>query len=144
MKTVKLVDITVKEVPYYGYNEVQYYHRESSEYIPYKDGLLHCDATVKTKVVPITHVCQVGKEDVAVAYTEKFEEICGIPIRLLKKSKEEAEKNAQSAFRDLSITNEKLKKVEYLKEIKRHELKKYTSASFIQRLKYLFTGDLSN
>jgi len=135
MKTVKLVDITVKEVPYYGYNEVQYYHRESSEYIPYKDGLLHCDATVKTKVVPITHICQVGKEDVAVAYTEEFEEVCVIPIRMLIREKKEWKELAELYCKKYPI-------LEVERDTYFLNLKHFKEATFFQRLKYLFTVEL--
>jgi len=82
------------------------------------------DFQVQEKIVPIIHLCEVGRPDVLVALTEEAENLLGVPVRALVQRTKEAEFQAERGF---------------------HVERKYRTLTYVvmrmgvwQRLKFLF------
>jgi hypothetical protein len=56
------------------------------------------EMTVTEQVVPITHLCQPGKPDLYIAYSEEVEELIGMPFRTILREKNQAQAALQTAL----------------------------------------------
>ena len=114
----------------HGRDYVEYRSFNPEEMIPIRgsDDVLVSDTfTVRTFSVPIFRLCQHGRDDVYIAYSEEVENDLGIPIRTILG---ESERRIQMLKDNLEIQRKLREKVK----------KTINGYGFIKRLRYLVTG----
>ena len=87
------------------------------------DVLVSDTIPVKQIAVPIIHLCQRGREDVYIAYSEEVENDLGIPIRTITKELEQARNDLFAAL-----------------ETTTNIIKRINGYGFLKRLRYFVTG----
>lgn len=132
-KMVKLVGpILSKLVPLYG-PDVPYYSMLKPSLTSLPGGptaMMLVDNAPLVEYAPVIHLCGAGRDDVFVAYTKDVEELLGIPIRTILSEND-----------CLSQSLEAIKSKCFSYEGKFHRITQMMT--FWQRLKFLFTNDLT-
>jgi len=142
MKTVKLVDVRVTEVPYYGEKEIPYFSAHIPNLVPFNRGVIACDTNVTKHYVPVTDLYKEGNPYIAIAYTKEFEEICEIPIRILIKEKDEAVAVRDALSDEIRHLKLQVAICSQKSESMYNRLERYRKASFGDRIRYIFTGKI--
>lgn len=76
-------------VPQYDHGTVRY-HEMKHPFAVSNTSVLDLTEAVQTKIATVFQICEIGKRDVYVAYSEEVEKLLGIPIRCILKEKNNA------------------------------------------------------
>lgn len=89
---------------------------------------------VQQKIVPVTRICNTGKEDIYVAYTQETEDLLGIPVRTILG-------DAERFRSQVNAWIEKEQEVRDSRDEFRDELYKFKNKRFFERFKFLIFGN---
>jgi hypothetical protein len=122
-KVLFIRDLVVEEVHIADVHEYAYYGRTTQPVLFGHDAVAVSEVVCDKKIVPFNQICQEGKPDLFIAYSEEVEELLGQPIRAIKAQADYAQKQATNAVARYH------RNLRYLNDLK---------SSFWRRLNFLF------
>lgn len=131
-----VVDLVIEESRIFDLHNMtavsQYIDIENSTTVPFHKKPHIIDMKCSHQIVPLTSICENGKEDLFISYTPKVERLLGMPFSVLKKSLDSTQSlNSKYRFELLELGKKHNKLSNSLNNLK---------SSWFKRMIFLFTG----